>query len=143
MNQTNVLWTCHKACKIEFNDCCYCLCSVCYASKVDENDKKQERVLKKSRKRRGGTRNFDDDVTLCNHGIDALFPDNILIYMLRDIIGSFYLLWISCAASTLLWLFQNTFLFLVVLINFPSITNTSQAITTITEFNLAGLMTRP
>ena len=74
MNQTNVLWTCHKACKIEFNDCCYCLCSVCYASKVDENDKKQERVLKKSRKRRGGTRNFDDDLTLCNHGIDALVP---------------------------------------------------------------------
>ena len=74
VNQTNVLWTCHKACKIEFSDCCYCLCSVCYASKVDEDDKKQEHVLKKSRKRRGGTRNFDDDLILYNHGIDALVP---------------------------------------------------------------------
>ena len=72
VNQTNVLWTCHKACKIEFSDCCYCLCSVCYASKVDEDDKKQERVLKKSRKRRRGTRNFDDNLTLCNHSIDTL-----------------------------------------------------------------------
>ena len=68
------IWTCHKACKIEFNDCCYCLCSVCYASKVDDDNKKQERVLKKSQKRRGGTRNFDDNLTLCNHGIDALVP---------------------------------------------------------------------
>ena len=68
----NVLWTCHKACKIEFSDCCYCLCSVCYASKVDDDNKKQERVLKKSQKRRGGTRNFDDNLKLCNHGIDAL-----------------------------------------------------------------------
>ena len=33
---------------------------------------KNEHVLEKSRKRRGGTRNFDDDLTLCNHSIDAL-----------------------------------------------------------------------
>ena len=41
-------------------------------AKLMKMTKKQELVLKKSRKRRGGTRNFDDDLTLCNHGIDAL-----------------------------------------------------------------------
>ena len=74
VNQINALWTCHKACKIEFSDCSYCLCSVCYASKVDEYDKKQEHVLKKSRKLRGGTRNFNDDLTFCNNSVDALVP---------------------------------------------------------------------
>ena len=70
----NVLWTCHKAYKIEFSDCSYCLCSVCYTGKVDENDKKQECTLKKSRKHQGGAINFDDNLTLCNHSIDVLVP---------------------------------------------------------------------
>ena len=30
--------------------------------------------MKKSRKRQGGARNFDDNLTLCNHSIDALVP---------------------------------------------------------------------
>ena len=74
VNHTNVLWTCHKACKIEFDDCAFSLCSVCYAHKVDENDKSDKRVLKKSRKRRGEARSLDDNLALCNHSIDALVP---------------------------------------------------------------------
>ena len=50
------------------------MCSVCYANKVDENDKSQKRVSKKSRKRRGDKKSLDDNLALCNHSIDALVP---------------------------------------------------------------------
>ena len=74
VNHTNVLWTCHKACKIEFDDCAFALCSVCYANKADENDKSENRVSKKSRKRRGDKKSLDDNLELCNHSVDALVP---------------------------------------------------------------------
>ena len=86
VNRTNVLWTCHKACKIEFDYCSFSLCSVYYANKVDKSNKLQERVLKKSRKRRGGTRSLDENLALCNHSIDAMVGSNFFSAKYKDTI---------------------------------------------------------
>ena len=74
VNSTNVLWTCHKACKIEFGDCCYCICSVCYAKQTNQNGRNVSIAHKTTRKRRRTKKNEDDNMTLCNHNLDALVP---------------------------------------------------------------------
>jgi len=75
VDQNNVLWTCHKACKIDYMDCRFAICSICYASKSKEMENKQVRAGTNVRKRRrGGNVNKDDDTTACNHNINALVP---------------------------------------------------------------------
>ena len=36
VNSDNILWTCQKACNIEFGDCDYSLCSKCYSEKSSD-----------------------------------------------------------------------------------------------------------
>ena len=75
VNQNNVLWTCHKACKIDYMDCRFAICSVCYASKIKEMENKQVHAGTIVRKRRrGGNVNKDDDSRACNHNLNALVP---------------------------------------------------------------------
>lgn len=74
VNPKNVLWTCHKTCKIEFADCSYCVCSICYAKETLNVDTNQNTSGKNSRKRRRTSKNKDDDQTICNHSIDQLVP---------------------------------------------------------------------
>jgi len=69
----NVLWTCRKACKIEFGDCCFCLCSVCYNEKAMHDNLNGENAGQNLRKRRR-VRNLDDNVSICNHDVNALVP---------------------------------------------------------------------
>ena len=73
VNQSNVLWTCHKACKIEFGDCCYCICSVCYGKQTNQMVHDDPIARKPSRKRRRTNKNVDDNLNLCNHNLDALW----------------------------------------------------------------------
>ena len=64
VDQNNVLWTCHKACKIDYMDCRFAICNICYASKSKEMENKQVRAGTNVRKRRrGGNNNRDDDTT--------------------------------------------------------------------------------
>lgn len=74
MNQNNVLWTCHKACKIDYMDCRFAICSICYASKNKEMETTQVSAGVNVRKRRRGHVNKDDDTMACNHNINALVP---------------------------------------------------------------------
>ena len=67
VNQRNVLWTCHKACKIEFSDCAFCMCSVCYAKKIESGAQTMN-------KRRRVVRQLDDDPNVCKHNLSALVP---------------------------------------------------------------------
>jgi len=74
VDQKHVLWTCHKACKIEYFDCCFCMCSVCYTKQTMDIDSSKSVVSKKKSKRCRTSRNMDDDNTLCKHDVDQLVP---------------------------------------------------------------------
>ena len=74
VNQNHVLWTCHKACKIEFGDCVFAICSVCYTEQNREIEKNKNCFNTNIRKRRRGPINRDDDITSCNHNFDFLVP---------------------------------------------------------------------
>lgn len=69
------MWTCKKACKIEFGDCAYCICSLCYDLKLSNVNNRNTSNGSKARKRRRSTRcNEDDDLTICRHDINSLEP---------------------------------------------------------------------
>ena len=75
VNQNNVLWTCKKACKIEFGDCVYCICSSCYDLKSSDVNNTNPNNGQQVRKRRRSARcNDDDDLTICRHHINSLEP---------------------------------------------------------------------
>jgi len=70
VNDKNVLWTCFKACKIEYSECVYCVCSVCHSKESNNSPRK---------KRSDGTkrRSNDDDKTLCDHKSLSPFTDSL------------------------------------------------------------------
>ena len=70
----HVLWTCHKACKIEHYDCSYCMCSVCYTTKTTNVDNSTTKVTKKKSKRRRTSCSIDDDNERCKHNLEDLVP---------------------------------------------------------------------
>lgn len=70
----NVLWTCHKACNIEYEDCCFCVCSTCYSNLTTDTETKNKQKEHSVRKRRRVSRSLDDDTTVCNHNVDRLVP---------------------------------------------------------------------
>ena len=74
VNSNNVLWTCHKACNIEFGDCDYSICSKCYSSKMADTSKNRNVNMRPSSKRRRLVQSIDDDHTICRHGIGSLVP---------------------------------------------------------------------
>ena len=71
----HVLWTCHKACKIEHFDCSFCMCSVCYTTQTNNMETPVTNSDKKKGKRRRTSRSIDDDDnTKCKHNITDLVP---------------------------------------------------------------------
>lgn len=74
VDQKHVLWTCHKACKIEYSDCCFCVCSVCYNDMTVDVTTSKKKVHKKQSKRRRTSRSVDDDITICKHNVEDLVP---------------------------------------------------------------------
>ena len=74
VNSENVLWTCHKACNIEFGDCDYSLCSKCYAEKSNDMGSGNTKNGRKPSKRRRLNQSIDDDNTMCCHDINSLVP---------------------------------------------------------------------
>ena len=74
VNQQNVLWTCHKTCKIEFADCVYCVCSICYAQEILKSETSDNTSGRTASKRRRTSRSKDDDQSICNHSISSLVP---------------------------------------------------------------------
>ena len=74
VNQQNVLWTCHKTCKIEYADCVYCVCSTCYAQEILKAETSNNTSGRKASKRRRTSRSKDGDQSICNHCISSLVP---------------------------------------------------------------------
>ena len=74
VNQNNVLWTCNKACKIEYSDCAFCICSKCYGRKVCDGTVGISKTSRTVRKRRRQVQCSDDSESDCRHDIDSLKP---------------------------------------------------------------------
>ena len=74
VNHNNVLWTCHKACKIEYGDCDFCICSQCYAKQVCNENTGKSNASRTVRKRRRNVQCSDDNESVCRHDIDSLKP---------------------------------------------------------------------
>ena len=74
VNQNNVLWTCHKACKIEYGDCDFCICSKCYSTKVCGENTEMPKTSRTVQKRRRHVQCSDDDESVCRHDIDSMKP---------------------------------------------------------------------
>ena len=74
VDSNNVLWTCHKACNIEFSDCDYSICSKCYSAKTLEKGDGDTRNGRKTSKRRRLVQSIDDDNTMCRHDVASLVP---------------------------------------------------------------------
>ena len=74
VNSNNILWTCHKACNIQFGDCDYSLYSKCYSGKsIDTGNSNTKKGRKKS-KWRCLIQSIDDNNTMCCHDINSLVP---------------------------------------------------------------------
>ena len=74
VNSINVLWTCHKACNIEFGDCDYHICSKCYLGEIVGPSNNHTTNVHRTSKRHPLVRSIDDDNTIYCHDIGSLVP---------------------------------------------------------------------
>ena len=85
VNQNNVLWTCHKACKIEYGDCDFCICGKCYSKKVCGENTGMLKTSRTVQKQRRHVQCSDDNESVCQHDIDTLKPFMDQTFLLQNL----------------------------------------------------------